>query len=94
MGVAGLIFEPYPPNFEKLHNFKKMMSKDFFDISTGFRFSKLQFGSAYIPVAVTVLVLEHKDLQQIPKVYPKYIQSIPKEYPKYNFHFGKSNLGA
>jgi len=39
MGVAGLMFEPHPPNFEKLYNF---LLKQFFDISTGFRFSKLQ----------------------------------------------------
>ena len=23
MGVAGLVFEPRPPNFEKMHNFPK-----------------------------------------------------------------------
>ena len=35
------------------------MPKDFFDISTGFRFSKLQFGSVpSIPVAVLGLTLE------------------------------------
>ena len=41
MGVAGLMFEPHPPNFENLYNLM-MMLKQFFDISTGFRFSKLQ----------------------------------------------------
>ena len=55
MGVAGLIIEPHPPNFEKLYIFQdvQMMLKQFFDISTGFRFSKLQGGSVpSIPVAV------------------------------------------
>ena len=58
MGVAGLIFEPHPPNFENLYNFYRCSSdvKTFFDISTGFRFSKLQGGSVpSIPVAVLVL---------------------------------------
>ena len=43
MGVAGLIFEPYPPNFENQYNFWRCSSdaKNFFDFSTGFRFSKV-----------------------------------------------------
>ena len=43
MGVASLIFEPHPPNFENLYNFKDVlkMLKIFFDISTGFRFAKI-----------------------------------------------------
>ena len=43
MGVAGLMFEPHPPNFEKLYNFKnvQMVLKHFFDISTGFRYKKI-----------------------------------------------------
>ena len=55
MGVAGLMFEPHPPNFENFYNFKdvQMILKQFFDISTGFRFSKMQWGSVpSIPVAV------------------------------------------
>ena len=58
MGMAGLMFEPRPPNFENFHNFKdvQMMLKQFFDISTGFRFSKLQwFSVPSIPVAVLEL---------------------------------------
>ena len=55
MGVAGLMFGPHPPNFENLYNFFKdiqMMLEQFFDISTGFRFSKMQWGSVpSIPVA-------------------------------------------
>ena len=44
MGVAGLMFEPHPLNSENLNNFKdvQMILKQFFDISTGFRFSKMQ----------------------------------------------------
>ena len=44
MGVAGLVFEPHPPNFEIFTTFKdvQMMLKQFFDISTGFRFKKMQ----------------------------------------------------
>ena len=43
MGVAGVIFEPHPPNFENLYTFKdvQMMLKRFFDVSTDFRFSKI-----------------------------------------------------
>ena len=42
MGVAGLMFEPHPPNFEKLYNFidVQMILKHFSDISTGFRYKK------------------------------------------------------
>ena len=42
MGVAGVIFEPCPPNSQNLHNFKdvQVMLKHFFDISTGFRNTK------------------------------------------------------
>ena len=42
MGVAGLMFEPHPPNFENLYNFKdvQMMLKHFFDTSTGFGYIK------------------------------------------------------
>ena len=42
MGVAGLMFEPHPPNFEIYTTFKdvQMMLKHFFDISTGFRSKK------------------------------------------------------
>ena len=43
MGVAGLIFEPHPPNFENLYKYiqdVQMMLKHFFDISTGFRYKK------------------------------------------------------
>ena len=55
MGVAGLMFEPHPPILKIYTTFKdvQMMLKQFFDISTGFRFSKLQWGSVpSIPVAV------------------------------------------
>ena len=55
--MAGLIYEPNPPNFEKLPISKdvQMKLKQFFEISTGFRFSKLQWGSVpSIPVAVLV----------------------------------------
>ena len=43
MGVEGVIFESHPPNFENLYTFKdvQMMLRIFFDISTGFRFSKI-----------------------------------------------------
>ena len=43
MGVAGIIFEPHPPNFEIYTTFKdvQMMLKIFFLIFTGFRFSKI-----------------------------------------------------
>ena len=37
MGVAGLIFEPHPPNFGNQYIF--WMLKWFFDFSTGLRFS-------------------------------------------------------
>ena len=42
MGVAGLMLEPRPPNFEIYTTFKdvQMMLKYFFDISTGFRYKK------------------------------------------------------
>ena len=42
MGVAGLMFEPRPPDFEINTTFKgvQMMLKHFFDISTGFRYKK------------------------------------------------------
>ena len=35
MGVAGLIFEPHPPNFENQYNFEdvQMMLRLFFDFS-------------------------------------------------------------
>ena len=44
MGVAGLIFEPLPPNFENQYNFEEvlMILRLFFDTSTGFRFSDFQ----------------------------------------------------
>ena len=49
MGMAGLMFEPHPPNFEIIY----MMLKQFFDIYTGFRFSNMQCGSVpSIPVDV------------------------------------------
>jgi hypothetical protein len=38
MGVAGLMFELHPPTFKDV----QMMLKQFFAISTSFRFSKLQ----------------------------------------------------
>ena len=41
MGMAGLIFEPRPPNFEKFYKDVQMMLTIFFDIPTGFRFSKI-----------------------------------------------------
>ena len=43
MGVAGLIFEPRPPNFENQYNFWRCLNgiKTFFDISISFRFSKI-----------------------------------------------------
>ena len=46
MGVAGLIFEPHPPNFQNQYNFEdaQMMFKYVFDFSTGFRFSKISVG--------------------------------------------------
>ena len=42
MGVAGLVFEPCPPNFKFNTTFEdvNMLSKYFFDISTGFRYKK------------------------------------------------------
>ena len=42
MGVAGLMFEPHPPNFENYTTYKdvQMMLKHFFNISTGFRCKK------------------------------------------------------
>ena len=55
MGVAGLMFEPHPPNSENYTTFKdvQMKLKQFFDISTDFRFRKMQWGSVpSIPVAV------------------------------------------
>ena len=55
MGVAGLIFEPHPPNFENLYIFERGSNdvKGFFDISTGFRFSKNSVGRVLsIPLAV------------------------------------------
>ena len=48
MGVVGLILKIFT-TFKDV----QMMLKQFFDISTGFRFSKLQWGSVpSIPVAV------------------------------------------
>jgi hypothetical protein len=46
MGVAGLIFEPHPPNFENLYNFKdvQMMLKYFFDYLYWFQIFKDQCG--------------------------------------------------
>ena len=43
MGMAGLIFEPHPPNFEISTTFEdvQLMLKLFFDFSTGFRFSQI-----------------------------------------------------
>ena len=55
MGVAGVIFEPHPLILKIYTTFKdvQMMLKLFFDISTGFKFSKMQCGSvSSIPVAV------------------------------------------
>ena len=42
MGVAGINFEPHPPNSQNLYNFLSCSSdvKTFFDISTGFRYKK------------------------------------------------------
>ena len=39
MGVADVIFEPHPPNFENQYNLKVL--KSFLDISTSFRFSEI-----------------------------------------------------
>jgi hypothetical protein len=46
MGVAGVIFEPHPPNLKVYTTFKddQMILKCFFDISTGFRFWKISVG--------------------------------------------------
>ena len=43
MGMAGLIFEPHPPNLKINTSFEdvQMMLKLFFDFSIGFRFSKI-----------------------------------------------------
>ena len=43
MGMAGLIFEPHPPNFENQYNFWRCSNDAImiFDFSTGFRFSKI-----------------------------------------------------
>jgi hypothetical protein len=43
MGVAGLIFEPHPPNFEDQYNIWRCSNdaKMINDFSTGFRFSKI-----------------------------------------------------
>ena len=40
MGVAGLMFEPHPPNLKIYTTFKdvQVTLKPFFDISTGFRY--------------------------------------------------------
>ena len=42
MGVAGVIFEPRPPNSQSYTTFKdvQVILKHFFDISTGFRNKK------------------------------------------------------
>ena len=60
--MTGLMFEPHPPNFENLYKFKdvQMMLEQFFDISTGFRFSKLQWGS----VTVAFLVPHHLEMKK------------------------------
>ena len=44
MGVAGITFEPRPPNSQIYTTFKdvQVMLKHFFDISTGFRYKKNQ----------------------------------------------------
>ena len=43
--MAGLIFEPHPPNFENQYNFWRCSNNvdffSFFNFSTGFRFSKV-----------------------------------------------------
>ena len=44
MGVAGLMLEPHPPNFEDV----QMMLKYFFDLSTGFRYKKMEKSSPSI----------------------------------------------
>ena len=43
MGMAGLIFEPYPPNFKNQYNFWRCSNdaKKKSDFSTGFRFLKV-----------------------------------------------------
>ena len=54
MGVAGVIFEPRPPNLKIYTTFKgvQMMLKRFFDISTGFRFSKISVECSLNPRAL------------------------------------------